>query len=436
MKAAVLNLGCRVNEYEAEKMAAALKDAGCDLVHFDDKADIYIVNTCTVTSIADRKSRQMLRRAKKLNPDAVVIAAGCYVDIKSETLADELGIDIAVRNADKPDIAEIVREYLKKKKETGAAAQGNELADSDAEEGIKYRERAFIKIQDGCNNFCSYCIIPYARGRIRSLTEEDALKEVIRYRDAGYKEVILSGIHIGSYGLDRGEEPGKALLSLLEKVNDLEGIERIRLGSVEPNLMTEDFIRGLSGIGKVCPQFHLSLQSGSDSVLKRMNRKYDTAAYMRSCALLREQYGDPAITTDIIVGFPGETEEEFLETIRFAEAVQFYKIHIFKYSPRKGTVAAGMEDQVDPAVKNERSQRLSELDRSYHEAYMERHLGQEAEVLLEEKKRHGGKTVWTGYSREYIPYAVSAEEEEDLANRIVRCTGSRISGGMIIAERI
>ena len=429
IRAAICNLGCRVNEYEAEKMAALLKKEGFVIVPVKERADVYIVNTCTVTNIADRKSRQMLARARKMNPDAVVAACGCYVDIKDEAFFSELGVDLAFKNSDKENAARIITKFIKNAgKRFGDELDSNggkqntaggnlESGDperfpasdsSDAHEeacGEKFRERAFVKIQDGCNNFCSYCIIPYARGRIRSRTPEDVLAELNDLAGKDYKEVILSGIHIGSYGLDRGEDPGKALFSLLADVNDIPEIKRIRLGSVEPGLMTEEFIRNISGLEKVCPQFHLSLQSGSDSVLKRMNRKYDTAQYYESCCILREYFDDPALTTDIIVGFPGETEEEFAETVEFVKKVSFMKTHIFKYSKREGTVAAKMPDQVSGDVKNERSRVLLDLNEINGERFAGRRIGKDVEILFEEKKNIDGRECWTGHTREYIPFA-------------------------------
>ena len=469
LKAAICNLGCRVNEYEAEKMAALLKKEGFVIVPFKEKADVYIVNTCTVTNIADRKSRQMLSRARKMNPDAVVIACGCYVDIKDEEFFKEHGVDLAFKNSEKENAGRIITEYLRDargiipkstgmvkshdavslindnagdKNDAGENTAADSVSTAGEEGGEKFRERAFIKIQDGCNNFCSYCIIPYARGRIRSKDPGDVLSEIKDFVKRGYKEVILSGIHIGSYGLDRDEDPGVALYSLLKKVNDIPEIKRIRLGSVEPGLMKEGFIKNISSLDKMCPQFHLSLQSGCDSVLKRMNRKYDSQQYYESCLLLREYFDDPAITTDIIVGFPGETDEEFAETVGFVTKVSFMKTHVFKYSRREGTVAASMPDQVSDAVKSERSRTLIALSDINGKTFAERRIGKDVEVLFEEKKTVDGRECWTGYTREYIPFALPVREgeavsgesalPEDLTNTIVTVKAAGYNEGYLV----
>ena len=418
--AAIHNLGCKVNEYEAEKMEALLRKKGFEILPFGEKADVYIINTCTVTNIADRKSRQMLHKARKMNPDALVVAAGCYVDIKSKELAEEAGVDILIKNEDKARVGEIIDAAFERISE--------HKFHYDLKE--RRRERAFVKIQDGCNQFCSYCIIPYARGRIKSRPEEEILEEIEKLADEGYKEVIISGIHIGSYGLDRGEEPQDALLALARKTAEIEGIERIRLGSVEPRLMTEEFIKNLSGINKVCPQFHLSLQSGSDSVLKRMNRKYDTAAYERSCENIRKYFGDAALTTDIIVGFPGESEEEFTESYDFVDRIKFYRTHVFKYSRRSGTVADKMPDQISDEVKTRRSEKMLELSEKNGAEYIARRLGSEVEVLFEEKKTEDGKVYWSGHTREYIQAYL--QSEEDLTNRIRNCRAVDFEGGRLI----
>ena len=469
--AAIHNLGCKVNEYEAEKMEALLRKKGFEILPFGEKADVYIINTCTVTNIADRKSRQMLHKARKMNPDALVVAAGCYVDIKSKELAEEAGVDILIKNEDKARVGEIIDAAFERRsghnhpevltentnnisicrncteennavlvvnKEGIEVQMKSEAAGSDANpgelsaQGVKERrrERAFVKIQDGCNQFCSYCIIPYARGRIKSRPEKEILEEIEKLADEGYKEVIISGIHIGSYGLDRGEEPQDALLALARKTAEIEGIARIRLGSVEPRLMTEEFIKNLSGINKVCPQFHLSLQSGSDSVLKRMNRKYDTAAYERSCENIRKYFGDAALTTDIIVGFPGESEEEFTESYDFVDRIKFYRTHVFKYSRRSGTVADKMPDQISDEVKTRRSAKMLELSEKNGAEYITRRLGSEVEVLFEEKKTEDGKVYWSGHTREYIQAYL--QSEEDLTNRIRNCRAVDFEGGRLI----
>ncbi|MDE5717868.1 MAG: tRNA (N(6)-L-threonylcarbamoyladenosine(37)-C(2))-methylthiotransferase MtaB, partial [Lachnospiraceae bacterium] len=407
MKSVALhNLGCKVNAYEMDFMQQMLQEKGYKIVPFDEAADIYIVNTCTVTNIADRKSRQMLHRAKKRNPDAVVVAVGCYVQTGQETLEKDGTVDLAIGNNRKKDLAEILAAYLESRggseEETyraGAAAEGTpETANADRQEeaeGIQgtaaryglvidrididrapYEEitlkraaehtRAYIKIQDGCNQFCSYCIIPYARGRIRSRLEADILKEAKGMAEAGCREIVLTGIHISSYGADRG---GSELGRLLEKLSEVDGIERIRLGSLEPGIVTEEFAAHISALPKVCPHFHLSLQSGSDTVLRRMNRRYDTAGYLEAVERLRGHYRNPAITTDVIVGFPGETEEEFVQTESFLRRVGFYEMHIFKYSRRQGTRAAAMEGQLTEAEKAARSELLMKLEQALTRAY-------------------------------------------------------------------
>ena len=342
-KVAFLTLGCKVNSYETEAMQALLTSAGATLVEFNEEADIYVVNTCSVTNMADRKSRQMLHRAKKKNPDAVVVAAGCYAQTADETAMKETGIDVVIGNNQKKHIVEILENYMagveNKRLEIGEETEYEDLSlDTQVE-----HTRAYIKIQDGCNQFCSYCIIPYARGRIRSRKPEDVVEEVKRLAANGYQEIVLTGIHLSSYGRTSyeklTEESGQPLLSLIQQINAVEGIRRIRLGSLEPRIITEKFVKTLVTCEKVCPHFHLSLQSGSDTVLVRMNRKYTTEEYAKSVDILKKYYEAPAITTDIIVGFPQETEEEFSETMEFAKRIGFSKIHVFKYSRRKGTVA-------------------------------------------------------------------------------------------------
>ena len=460
MKSVALhNLGCKVNAYELEYMQQTLQEKGYKIVPFDEGADIYIVNTCTVTNIADRKSRQMLHRAKKRNPDAVVVAVGCYVQTGQETLEKDGTVDLAIGNNRKRDLVEILEAYLagrggldEETEETnhaGAAVEGTpETAKADRqedEEGIQgttarsglvidrididrapYEEitlkraaehtRAYIKIQDGCNQFCSYCIIPYARGRIRSRLEEDILKEAKGMAEAGCREIVLTGIHISSYGADRG---GGELGRLLEKLFEVEGIERIRLGSLEPGIVTEEFAAHISALPKVCPHFHLSLQSGSDTVLRRMNRRYDTAGYLDAVERLRRHYRNPAITTDVIVGFPGETEEEFAQTESFLRRVGFYEMHIFKYSRRQGTRAAAMEGQLTETEKAARSERLMKLEQEMSRAYRETFLGKTEEVLFEELVEKSGKKYWIGHTTRYLKAAREAAPEENLQNHII-----------------
>ncbi|MDE7247313.1 MAG: tRNA (N(6)-L-threonylcarbamoyladenosine(37)-C(2))-methylthiotransferase MtaB, partial [Lachnospiraceae bacterium] len=421
MKSVALhNLGCKVNAYEMDYMQQILQEKGYKIVPFDEAADIYIVNTCTVTNIADRKSRQMLHRAKKLNPNAVVVAVGCYVQTGTENVEKDEAVDLAIGNNRKKDLVKILEAYLENGQETDCDVI--DIAGAPYEEMTLKRTaehtRAYIKIQDGCNQFCSYCIIPYARGRVRSRAEEDILREVRGMAQAGYQEIVLTGIHISSYGVDRG---GSELLSLLNKLTDIGGIERIRLGSLEPGIVTEEFAGQISALSKVCPHFHLSLQSGSDTVLRRMNRRYDTAAYYRAVEQLRKYYANPAITTDVIVGFPGETEEEFQQTKDFLRRVGFYEMHIFKYSRRHGTRAADMEGQLTEARKAERSDCLMGLEREMSRAYREAFMGKVQEILFEETMERDGKTYWVGHTPNYIRVAKEAKQEENLRNRIIRC---------------
>lgn len=425
MKSVALhNLGCKVNAYEMDAMQQMLQEKGYNIVPFDQTADIYIINTCTVTNIADRKSRQMLHRAKKQNPDAVVVAVGCYVQTGEEMVEKDAAIDLAIGNNRKKDLIPILEEYLRRREEE----EHHQVSDvisigetAEYEEMVLKRTaehtRAYIKIQDGCNQFCSYCIIPYARGRVRSRKEEDIIREVTGLVDAGYQEIVLTGIHISSYGLDRG---GSELLQLLGRLHEIEGLGRIRLGSLEPRIITEEFVSRISSMHKICPHFHLSLQSGCDSVLRRMNRRYDSREYFEKTEILRRYYQAPAITTDVIVGFPGETEEEFALTREFLEKVQFFEMHIFKYSRRHGTRAAVMEGQLTEAQKAERSAVLLELEKTMSHSYRERYLGCEVEVLLEEKKEKDGRMYWIGHTPQYVKVAYEAEDDRDLHNTLIR----------------
>ncbi len=435
MKSVALhNLGCKVNAYEMDFVQQMLQEKGYKIVPFDEAADIYIVNTCTVTNIADRKSRQMLHRAKKQNPSAVVVAVGCYVQTGTKSVEKDAAVDLAVGNNRKKHLVEILEDYLEKRQETFC-----DVIDIDhaAYEEMTLKRtaehtRAYIKIQDGCNQFCSYCIIPYARGRVRSRKEEDILREVRGMAQAGYQEIVLTGIHISSYGADRG---GSELLPLLEKLSGIEGIRRIRLGSLEPGIVTEEFAGQISALPKVCPHFHLSLQSGSDTVLRRMNRRYDTAAYFGAVGQLRRHYANPAITTDVIVGFPGETEEEFRQTEAFLRRVGFYEMHIFKYSRRQGTRAADMEGQLTEAQKAARSECLMELEREMSRMYRQAYAGKMQEVLFEETMEREGKTYWTGHTPNYIKVAKEAGQEENLRNRMIRCrTDSFLEEDIMLAS--
>lgn len=429
------NLGCKVNGYEMDFMQQMLQEKGYNIVPFDRKADIYIINTCTVTNIADRKSRQMLHRAKKMNPEAVVVAVGCYVQTGKEDALKDMSIDLAIGNNRKRDLIPILEEYLARREQsaqndedsidagTNADTQktlnGKTIIDIDHTneyESMKLTHtaehtRAFIKVQDGCNQFCSYCIIPYARGRIRSREIEEVLEEVRGLAENGYKEVVLTGIHLSSYGMVSGNDFSLSrLIELIQAVQEIEGIERIRLGSLEPRIITEDFARKMADCSKICPHFHLSLQSGCDAVLKRMNRKYTTEEYYEKVCILRKFFENPAITTDVIVGFPGESEEEFEQTKAFLDKVGFYEMHIFKYSKRKGTPAATMEGQVPEAVKAARSNVLLELEREMSHKYREAFLHKEAEILFEEEKMVDGKQFQIGHTREYILGAVQVQK--------------------------
>lgn len=425
MKSVALhNLGCKVNGYEMDVMQQMLQEKGYKIVSFDERADIYIVNTCTVTNIADRKSRQMLHRAKKKNPDAIVVAVGCYVQAGGEEVLKDEGIDLAVGNNRKKDLVAILEKYM----EEGPANSNRKTLEHttiiDIGKTAEYEEmqlqetsghtRAYIKIQDGCNQFCSYCIIPYARGKVRSRSQEDILTEVRGLAEKGYKETVLTGIHISSYGVDKGKP---ALLELLKGIHGIDGIERIRLGSLEPRIVTEEFARDLGKLPKLCPHFHLSLQSGCDATLKRMNRHYTTGEYYEKVRILRRVFGDPAITADIIVGFPGETEEEFQETKAFLEKIKFYEMHVFKYSKRKGTPAAVMENQVPEETKASRSNLLLTMEKMQSKEFRETFLGREEEILFEEGKEIGGDFYQIGHTKQYVK--VAKKSEKSLSNTII-----------------
>lgn len=419
MKAALHNLGCKVNAYETEAMQQILEEAGYEIVPFSEYADVYVINTCSVTNMADRKSRQMLHRAKKQNPDAIVVGAGCYVQTKeAQALVDE-SIDIVIGNNKKHELVPLLREYEASHRKMACVADINHEKQAYEELSLSRtaeHTRAFIKVQDGCNQFCTYCIIPFARGRVRSRELPDVLQEIRTLAKSGYREVVLTGIHLSSYGVDNGE----SLLHLIEAVHELEGIERIRLGSLEPRIVTGAFAKRLSELPKICPHFHLSLQSGCDTVLSRMNRRYDTAEYEVGCALLRRYFEHPAITTDVIVGFPGETDEEFETTERYLERIHFYEMHIFQYSRREGTKAAAMPDQVPEAVKKERSEKLLALGHRMSEEFRRYYLGRQVTALLEEEFLYDGKRYYTGYTKEYVKVAV--ETEKDLSNTFVTGT--------------
>ena len=422
-KVALHNLGCKVNAYETEAMQEMLEKEGYEIVPFKEGADIYIINTCTVTNIADRKSRQMLHRARKMNPDAIVVAAGCYVQAQ-ENEHHELDscIDIVIGNNKKQDLIQILDEYESKCKTEKVIDinHTNEYENLNLSRTGEHT-RAYIKVQDGCNQFCSYCIIPFARGRVRSRSLEDVVQEVTTLSGNGYKEVVLTGIHLSSYGVDFEEQEARKktdLLTLILAVHEIPGIERIRLGSLEPRIITEEFAKTIAGLPKMCPHFHLSLQSGCDATLKRMNRRYTTGEYYEKCELLRKYFDHPALTTDVIVGFPGETEEEFEESKAFVDKVNFYETHIFKYSKREGTRAAVMENQVPEQIKAERSAQLIELGAKKQEAYEKEMVGKDVEILVEEPAQINGKEVQVGHTKEYIKVAL--ESDENLQNQIVK----------------
>lgn len=433
MKSVALhNLGCKVNAYEIDVMQQMLQEKGYKIVPFDEQADIYIVNTCSVTNIADRKSRQMLHQAKKRNPEAIVVAVGCYVQTGTEAVLKDEGVDLCIGNNRKKDLIPILEAYFEEQDKTihdTTVIDINHTAEYEEMTLTKTAEhtRAYIKIQDGCNQFCSYCIIPYARGRVRSRKMEDILAEVKGLVANGYQEIVFTGIHISSYGIDFSGETasngmpkytGKSkLLDLVKEIHKIEGLKRIRLGSLEPRIISEEFAYELSRLEKVCPHFHLSLQSGCNATLKRMNRHYSAEEYYEKVELLRRVYENPAITTDVIVGFPGETEEEFRETEQFLEKICFYEMHVFKYSKRQGTPAATMENQVPDTIKQERSARLLTMEKEQSKQFRKQKIGTVCEVLFEEAKVINGEIYQIGHTTEYIK--VAKKETEDLSNCLI-----------------
>lgn len=441
---ALHNLGCKVNSYEIEVMQEKLEEKGYKIVPFAPGADIYVINTCTVTNIADRKSRQMLHKAKKMNPNAVVVAVGCYVQTGTESVKTDPCIDLAIGNNRKKDIVTILEEYLEQRKEGQGDKTLSETTILDINHGKQeYEEmkltrtaehtRAYVKIQDGCNQFCTFCIIPFARGRVRSRKEEDILEEVRGLVKAGYKEVVITGIHLSSYGLDfiskesgdylqgvdiRKQAYGKGfLIDILEKIDKIEGLERLRVGSLEPRIITEDFANRLKALKKLCPHFHLSLQSGCDATLERMKRFYTAAEYKEKVALLRQVFENPAITTDVIVGFPGETEEEFETTVAYLKEIEFFEMHVFKYSKRENTVAAARPDQIPDSIKSIRSDILLTLEKEQSERYRRSYLEQEVTVLIEEEKTILGEKYQVGHTSTYVKVAVPTDK--DLKNRLI-----------------
>jgi len=411
-KVAFYTLGCKVNQYETNAMAQKFIEKGYEKVEFEEVSDVYIINTCTVTNMADKKSRQIIRQAKKHNKDAVVVATGCYAQVNDAQIKDIEAVDLIVGNNEKTRIVELVEEYKKKNSQVGKIEEEKEFNDFGT---VTYTDktRAVIKIQDGCNNFCSYCIIPYARGRVRSRNPESIIKEITEIAKKGIKEVVITGIHVASYGKDF--ENGYKLIDLLEEINKIENLKRIRLGSLEPNLINEDFVKRLVKLDKVCNHFHLSLQSGCNETLKRMNRKYTAEAFEKEVELLRKNFPNVALTTDIIVGFPGETEKEFEETYKFLEKIKFSKMHVFKYSPRKGTIAAKMKEQISPEIKEERSNKLIELSKINEKEFLNSHIGKEVEVLFETKTPNG---YTVGHTTNYISIKVRGENLENTIKKV------------------
>ena len=409
-----ITLGCKVNQYETNAMMQKFQENGYEIVEIDNVSDICVVNTCTVTNMSDRKSRQALRKVKDKNKDAIIVATGCYAQSSKEELEKMTEIDVVLGNEEKRDIVKYVEKYFEQNQKLISVQDISAQKEFEDMGQISYTEkiRAVIKVQDGCNQFCSYCIIPYARGRIRSRKPESVIKEITDVAKEGIKEVVITGIHIASYGKDFDIEPEYRLIDLLEEIQKVDGIQRIRLGSLEPTLITEEFVTRLKKLSKICDHFHLSLQSGCDETLKRMNRKYTTDQFRHVVELLRNAYPEVHLTTDVIVGFPGETEEEFNKTYEFLKEIKFYKMHVFKYSPRSGTVAAKMTNQIDGNVKEERSNKLIELSDKNEKEYNQQYIGKEVEVLLEEREGEYLK----GHTTNYM--VVKMKTNENLENTI------------------
>ena len=435
-KVALHNLGCKVNAYEVEAMQQLLEKAGYEIVPFTEGADVYLINTCTVTNIADRKSRQMLHKAKKMNPDAIVVAAGCYAQADTEKLKEDNAVDLILGNNQKTQIVEVLEEY---EKEHSKQVQVIEINHTKEYEELSIEQtaehvRAYIKVQDGCNQFCTYCIIPFARGRVRSRKIADVLREVETLASKGYKEVVLTGIHLSSYGVDFSKEERESLLSLIQAVSKVAGIQRIRLGSLEPRIITEEFLEGIVATGKVCPHFHLSLQSGCNKTLKNMNRRYSAQEYAEKCELIRKYYPAPALTTDVIVGFPMETEEDFEESYEFVKNIHFYETHIFKYSRRHGTKAAAMDGQLTEAVKTQRSEKLLELHDIRAKEYEEAMIGKTIELLLEEEIEEDGKMWYVGHSREYVRAVIERTEAHQVNDLVEAKVTGFVTDHLLRAE--
>lgn len=412
-KAALHNLGCKVNSYETEAMTQLLEKSGYEIVDFTEKADVYIVNTCSVTNMADRKYRQMLHKAKSKNPESVVVATGCYVQTATEKIKEDLSIDIIVGNNKKKDIVEILDTFFEKNENIHLIDINHTEEYEDLEiSTVTEHTRAHMKIQDGCNNFCSYCIIPYARGRIRSRKLVNIKNEMERLAESGFCEIVLTGINLGFY-----QDGDKRLIDVIEMADGVDGIERIRLGSIDPEIITVKFVERLRKVKKICPHFHLSLQSGCDSILKSMNRHYTTKEYLEKCDMLRQAFENPAITTDIIVGFPGESTFDFETTVKFTEMVEFAQLHVFKYSKRNGTVAANMPEQIEEKEKSRRSELLIQAGMELTKKYRESFIGQRESVLFEEIKKIDGREYYAGHTRNYIEVAM--ESKEDVSGKVI-----------------
>lgn len=419
-----LHYGCKVNQYETNAMTQKFVENGYKVVHVEEQSDICVINTCTVTNMADKKSRQMIRHIKQLNKDAIIVATGCYAQVNRKELEELDEIDIVVSNNEKQDIVSIVESKL----HFNSAKPIEEEMEFSEFGTVTYTEktRAVIKVQDGCNNFCSYCIIPYAKGRVRSRKLENVITEIKKIVEKGIKEVVITGIHVASYGKDFDNDIG--LINLLEEINQIEGLKRIRLGSLEPKIITEDFVKRLKKLDKICNHFHLSLQSGCNETLKRMNRKYTIEEFQKVTELLRENFGEVALTTDIIVGFPGETEEEFEMTYKFLEKIKFSKMHVFKYSIRQGTVAAKMPNQIDGTIKEKRSQKLIELSNKNEIEFMKNCIGKTIEVLFEEEKEDG---YIEGHTTNYV---VIETKGKDLENTIKKVRVEKLEGNLLKGE--
>lgn len=456
MKVAFLTLGCKVNSYETEKMKMQFEEAGHTVVAFEEEADAYIINTCTVTNIADRKSRKMLHRARRKNPDAIVVATGCYVDSSQKKGEKDESVDLFLSNEQKPQLVEQVVSFFQTRSMKKTTEESTEIIADDARDDVQTTSqasakkdahkmmsekaleeehtRAYLKVQDGCNQYCTYCIIPYVRGPLTSKTTKEVLEEVKRLAAQGIQEVVVTGIHLSSYGVDFTDKKsfleleGRPLLNLLQEIAGVEEIKRIRLGSLEPRIITENFAKELSEIPKICPHFHLSLQSGCDNVLKRMNRHYTAADYLERLEILRKYFSNPAITTDIIVGFPQETEEDFQVTCDFVRKAEFSQLHVFKYSRRQGTMADAMEGQISENVKAERSERLIAVGKEMQQQYQEAFCGQEGKVLFEEIVTIEGQEYLVGYNERYVRFGVAMQDLQDAEKMCNTISGVRILG--------